>query len=95
MVVNPLLWVATGVSRHTASGPAMAWTRVPSRSTHGTIEPYSNLSTSSICTSTRPATPRTIRTRSSPSPPTGMKSTTTIRPVAVSNSVSSTIVSST
>lgn len=93
-VAMPSPWVATGVSRCTASGPATARTPVGVCRTHGTMSPYPNRSLRSERTHTRPRTPSTIRTSSIVPSRGGMKSITRTVPSGVSHSVCRTSVSS-
>ncbi len=62
--------------------------------THGTVSPYPKRTISDRCMSTEPETPSTTRTTCGLSSRTGMQSMRRTVPVAVSNSVSRTSVSS-
>ena len=80
---------ATVVSNNSLSGPAVNCSRPSSwRKTHGTTEPYSKRTTSSVRMRTVPRTPRTIRSRSETPSRRAMKSTTHTAPSTVSKVVS-------
>ncbi len=87
---SPCAVGVTGVDSHTDSGPAMPVNCPRTRCIQGTTLPYSKRSRRSMCSSTVPDRPSTMRTTQGAPARRGMKSTTVARPVAVSHSVSRT-----